>query len=275
MTIADRRIGSSMELPSHPEVFDGVTVLCAERGVDYFTPWTSCGGQWIAQGPSYVGVWSGVPAASKVRIGCRVIVDETAPAGLTRAPAAGVKMNRLELECRYLPDGATKAWRPRGDQLLFQLGGAPGNPAIAAFTAVAAAGIIGEFGQIPAGLLNQPGMELYARAMIGRGATAAGTASISMTLTPTPGVAGTAFAAIAALTANANAIGWIEGSMFVRTSASQGCTYTLTPNGVGTTAATGAPMTQDLTVAQTLALAFSSGTIGDIFTGLAVSVGVR
>lgn len=271
-----RKLQSSSELPTYPQDFKGVTFQVLERGLtaDAYTPWTSSGGAWSPLGPSYVGSLSGLPSATWMALGARAIIDQPAPGGLTRAPAQGAKMNRLKLIVALLADGATKVWRPDGAQTLFNLAGVPGSPAGANFTATGATGIITEFGQLPIGLLSVAGTELYFRLLVGRGATAAGTADVALTIGPTPGTIGTTIAVCPALTANANAVGWIEGSLFVGDTTHQAATYTLTPGAKGNVSASVAT-TLNLAVAQTLQVSISSASTNDIFNVIAGTVGIR
>lgn len=277
MHLEERKLFSSLDLPAYPQDYVGHTFYCAERGsaVGYYTPWDPVGGEWQPRGPSYVGALSGLPAAANVRLGTRAIIDEAAPGGLTRPPAAGVKMNRLRLVCAYLPDGTTKAWRPEGDQILYKIGGNVANPACANFTSVAATGIIAEVGTLPANLFAVNGLELYVRATGGRSTTAAGTATFAMLLGPTPGTAGTTTLASGLSAANVNAVVWIEGSVWARTSGSQFTTLTLTPEGASANIASQMSLTQDMTVAQTIQFAFSGATVGDIFNIPSFEIGIR
>lgn len=270
----DRKLHSSLELPSNPQDFYGIPFLVAERGTDYFVPWDAVGNSWQPRGPCYVGSVSGLPSASNCAIGAKAIVDVAAPGGLTRAPSSGVKMRRLALVVDYQRDGTTKAWKPDGAQTLWVGGGTGANPVGADWIATAGTSIVAEIGQIPAGLLAVADLELFWRIAVGRKTTAVGTADVLLAIGPTPGTVGTGIDAVAALTANVAAIAWLEGSLWSRNSSSSYCTYSNSPQSKANSAASTA-VGNDLTAAQTLQVVLNSATAGDIFNVSSFTIGVR
>jgi hypothetical protein len=272
--LEERKLFSSLDLPGNPQDYVGQTFYCCERGVNpgYFTPWDSCGGQWTPRGPSYTGTVANLPAAANVRIGTRAVIDELAPGGLTRPPAAGTKMRRLKLICGVQPDGVTPVWLPDGKQVLFQLGGTTSGPSIADWTAPAGTSIIGEVGLIPANLLANANSKLWWDAQVGRHTTATATADAILAL-GTSGTAGTALSDVTTLAASVSVIGWLLGSMWVKTATAEDCTITNTPQGKANVAAQ-ATLAIDLTALQTLQFAVANAANLDIFNVRSLTIGV-
>lgn len=98
-----RRLMSSLDLPAHPEDFPGVTFYCAERGLGAnYTPWQACGGTWQPLGASYVGVFSGLPAPSKLRSGAKAVVTDSPQAPYVEYTNTGT----VWLQKTYYPSAA-------------------------------------------------------------------------------------------------------------------------------------------------------------------------
>jgi len=277
MSLFDERFMSSLELPN-PADFPGEIAFSFERGGNQCCAWLATGGEtgavWVCLGASYRGPLSGLPSAANVRIGAQATIDEPAPT-LTRPPTGGTKMQPVDLVVRFKPDGVTKAWMPRGSQTMYQLGGTPAAPAIPLYTSVATAAIVGEIGQLPANFLATIYGELFFRILCARASPAAGPVSFVLSLSAASGTPGNAAAICPNVVANVNAVGWLEGSLWVADATHQAGTYNIAPGGNTNTGAAGVPLTQDLTVAQTLQLSFSGATVGDKFGGASVTIGIR
>jgi hypothetical protein len=198
-------------------------------------------------GAIYVGVIGSLPAASAVPAYATAYITFT---------TGGLTMNPVRLVAKPNRAG-TQAWQIDGRQVLYSEGGIDSAP-VRTVTAAAASGTIGAaMGTIPGGLFVTQGMHLGIRAMFSRGATAAGTVTLSV------GIAGTAAFSVSGVAAANTRVALIEGDIWAVGAASQSMTGTLTAlqsAAIGASTATTVDFASDVAIAGL----FSAGTTSDI-----------
>lgn len=218
----------------------------------------------------YEGPWASLPAADTFYPGAFAIIEAHVPdtTGWTRAPTQTRGRATLWWVRHDIP-GTTLAWKPVGTQSIYEAVGNGGNLWVPSYTLPGATGVHADFFEIPAGMLNTPGLTFLPDGIIGRGATAAGTVNVSV------GINSVAVAVLTGLAANTSSTGWIFGKMVSRAAASQVQTYTIGIQGKANISGANLSPTHALGSAARVSLLYDTATTNDTLTGLQMSLLVR
>lgn len=183
-------------------------------------------------------------------------VHDDATCFLTSDAISGITPRSMRQRASRLADNS-RAWVYDGRQVLFAEAGQDGSP-VRTVTAAAASGTIGTLGTIPGSWWIQNGTRLYIEALLTRGATATGTATMGIALN------GTTIWSVAAVAAAATRVVMVWGMAWAVSSTTQVFSGTLTPL---TSAAIGASTGGSITATSDISITatFSAATVSDIF----------